>query len=141
MIPLWKKCAPMAWRLPPVMEMILAACAPRCGKKISKGAKWFRSPSPRKERLSRRVIPQPVKQSSIMPQTLYATYDGHVFTPEKEVDLLPNRRYSIRIEMQPEQKPEPKKKILRKLSERAMDLGVSDLAAQHDHYLYGTEKR
>nr|VFK57365.1 MAG: hypothetical protein BECKTC1821F_GA0114240_101712 [Candidatus Kentron sp. TC] len=68
-----------------------------------------------------------------MTQTLYATYDGHVFTPEKEVDLLPNRRYSIRIEIQPEQKPEPKKKILQKLSERAMDLGVSDLAAQHDH--------
>nr|VFK52227.1 MAG: hypothetical protein BECKTC1821D_GA0114238_11597 [Candidatus Kentron sp. TC] len=68
-----------------------------------------------------------------MAQTLYATYDGHVFTPEKEVDLLPNRRYSIRIEIQPEKKPEPKKKILQKLSERAMDLGVSDLAAQHDH--------
>nr|VFK27882.1 MAG: hypothetical protein BECKLPF1236A_GA0070988_106092 [Candidatus Kentron sp. LPFa]VFK32946.1 MAG: hypothetical protein BECKLPF1236C_GA0070990_1018610 [Candidatus Kentron sp. LPFa] len=51
-----------------------------------------------------------------MAQTLYATYDGHVFTPEKEVDLLPNRRYSIRIEMQPEQKPESRKKILRKLS-------------------------
>lgn len=76
-----------------------------------------------------------------MAKTLYATYDGHVFTPEKEVDLLPDRRYLIRIETQPEQKPEPMKKILRKLSERAMDLGVSDLAAQHDHYLYGTEKR
>nr|VFK64684.1 MAG: hypothetical protein BECKUNK1418G_GA0071005_104923 [Candidatus Kentron sp. UNK]VFK71179.1 MAG: hypothetical protein BECKUNK1418H_GA0071006_105323 [Candidatus Kentron sp. UNK] len=73
-----------------------------------------------------------------MAQTLYATYDGHVFMPEKNLDLLPNRRYSIRIEVQPEQKPEPRKRILQKLSERAMDLGVSDLAAQHDDYLYGT---
>ncbi len=24
---------------------------------------------------------------------------------------------------------------------RAMDLGISDLAIQHDHYLYGTDKR
>ena len=24
---------------------------------------------------------------------------------------------------------------------RATDLGVSDLAEQHDHYLYGTEKQ
>ncbi|VFM95086.1 MAG: hypothetical protein BECKG1743D_GA0114223_101526 [Candidatus Kentron sp. G] len=76
-----------------------------------------------------------------MAQTLYATYDGHVFTPENDVDLLPNQRYSIRIEREPEQKPEPKKRILQRLSDRAMDFGISDLAAQHDHYLYGTEKR
>ncbi|MCB2264127.1 MAG: hypothetical protein LGR52_14500 [Candidatus Thiosymbion ectosymbiont of Robbea hypermnestra] len=75
-----------------------------------------------------------------MAQTLYATYDGHVFMPEEKVDLLPNQQYLIRIETKPEQKSEPRKKILQRLSERAMDLGIPDLAAQHDHYLYGTEK-
>ncbi len=74
-----------------------------------------------------------------MVHTLYATYDGHVLMPEGEVDLLPNHRYLIQIESQ--QQPEPKKNVLQRLSERAMDLGVSDLASQHDHYLYGTEKR
>nr|VFJ98860.1 MAG: hypothetical protein BECKLFY1418A_GA0070994_108914 [Candidatus Kentron sp. LFY] len=34
-----------------------------------------------------------------MAQTLYATYDGHVFIPEEKIDLLPNQRYSIRVEM------------------------------------------
>ncbi|CAN2042679.1 DUF104 domain-containing protein [Candidatus Magnetomoraceae bacterium gMMP-15] len=72
-----------------------------------------------------------------MTQTLYATYNGHVFMPEGKVDLLPNQRYLIRIEIKPKQK----NKILQRLSARAMDLGISDLAEQHDHYLYGTEKR
>lgn len=75
-----------------------------------------------------------------MVQTIYATYDGHVFMPEGKVDLLPNQRYLIRVEKKPTQKPKPKKKILQRLSARAMDLGISDLARQHDHYLYGTEK-
>ena len=76
-----------------------------------------------------------------MTQTLYATFDGHVFKPESSIDLIPNERYLIRIEAQPKQKPKGRKKILQRISARAKDLGVSDLAAQHDHYLYGTEKR
>jgi hypothetical protein len=61
--------------------------------------------------------------------------------PEGTVDLLPHQKYLIRIEVSQKPHPERKKNILQRLSERAMDLGVSDLAAQHDHYLYGTEKR
>lgn len=76
-----------------------------------------------------------------MVHKLYATYDGHVLLPEGEVDLLPNHRYLIKIESPQQQRPEPKKNVLQRLSEKAMDLGVSDLASQHDHYLYGTEKR
>lgn len=82
-----------------------------------------------------------VRRNHIMTQTLYAKYDGHVLMPEGKIDLLPNQRYLIRIEIKPKQKPKRKKKILQRLSARAKDLGVSDLAAQHDHYLYGTEKR
>jgi hypothetical protein len=29
----------------------------------------------------------------------------------------------------------------KQILKRAMDLGISDLAMQHDHYLYGTDKR
>jgi len=76
-----------------------------------------------------------------MIKTLYATYDGHVLMPEEKIDLPSNQRYLIRIEIKPKQKIKQKKKILQKLSARAMDLGISDLATQHDHYLYGTEKR
>ncbi len=76
-----------------------------------------------------------------MTQTLYATYDGRVLMPEGEVDLSPNQRYLIHIETEPKQKPGRKKNILKKLSARATDPRITDLAAQHDHYLYGTEKR
>ncbi|MFN2268521.1 MAG: hypothetical protein ABR533_09610 [Desulfonatronovibrio sp.] len=76
-----------------------------------------------------------------MTQTLYATYDGQVLMPEGTVDLLPHQRYLIRIEIPQKAHADHKKNILQRLSARAMDLGVSDLAAQHDHYLYGTGKR
>jgi hypothetical protein len=33
------------------------------------------------------------------------------------------------------------KHILEVLAEMAEDLGLEDLAEQHDHYLYGVEKR
>ena len=39
-----------------------------------------------------------------MTKSLYATFDGHVFTPEEDIDLLPNKRYLISIETQPSQK-------------------------------------
>ncbi|OHB87671.1 MAG: hypothetical protein A3D13_02285 [Planctomycetes bacterium RIFCSPHIGHO2_02_FULL_40_12] len=76
-----------------------------------------------------------------MTKSLYATFDGHVFTPEENINLLPNRRYLISIETPPSQKPGQEGKVLQRIAARAKDLGISDLAAQHDHYLYGTEKQ
>lgn len=76
-----------------------------------------------------------------MTQTLYATYDGHTLLPEKEIDLCLNQRYLIHIEEKATEEKKQKKTVLQRLSERAMDMEISDLAAQHDHYLYGTDKR
>lgn len=76
-----------------------------------------------------------------MTKSLYATFDGRVFTPEEDIDLLPNKRYLISIETQPSQKLNKKGTVLQRVAARAKDLGVSDLAAQHDHYLYGTKKQ
>ena len=70
-----------------------------------------------------------------MIQKVYATYNGHFLEPEEKIDLLTNQRYLIQIEVIKEEKSEQKKTILQKLSSLAMDLGVSDLAEQHDHYL------
>ena len=36
---------------------------------------------------------------------------------------------------------EPSTMAFQRILARAADLGVSDLAEQHDHYLYGTEKQ
>ena len=35
----------------------------------------------------------------------------------------------------------PSTQAFQSILERATDLGVSDLAEQHDHYLYGVDKR
>jgi hypothetical protein len=40
-----------------------------------------------------------------------------------------------------ERQTEPTIRAFRRILERATDLGVSDLAEQHDHYLYGTDKK
>ncbi len=75
-----------------------------------------------------------------MPKTVYAIFDGYNFIPETPVDLESNQRYLIQILTEkPPEKPE--QNVLRRILGRAKDLGVSDLADQHDHYLYGTEKK
>jgi len=39
------------------------------------------------------------------------------------------------------QRAEPPTRAFRKILERATDLGITDLAEQHDHYLYGVGKK
>ncbi len=77
-----------------------------------------------------------------MTKTVHAVFDGKALLPEETVDdLIPYQRYLIQIIFH--EKPLKKKsnRVLQRILARATDLGVSDLAAQHDHYLYGTEKR
>jgi len=75
-----------------------------------------------------------------MTKTVYAIFDGYSFIPEIPLDLQANQRYLIQISSEkPSEKSE--KNVLKRILARAEDLGISDLADQHDHYLYGTEKR
>ena len=76
-----------------------------------------------------------------MTTDIYAVYDGKVFKPEQPLKLKPNQRYRIRIELEKKSNKKSTGRVLQRISARAQDLGVSDLAEQHDHYLYGTEKR
>ena len=76
-----------------------------------------------------------------MVNTVYALFDGQSFIPERNVDFQPNERYLIKVEVLNEKKIKKKKNILKRISERATNLGIPDFAEQHDHYLYGTEKR
>jgi hypothetical protein len=78
-----------------------------------------------------------------MPRTVPVVFDGEVFRPTEPVDLPPNVRAEVvipddRAEQEPARSPRAIQRILDRA--RAMDL-PSDLAAQHDHYLYGTPKR
>ena len=74
-------------------------------------------------------------------KTLTVTFDGQVLCPEEPVDLEPNVHYIVTVERKEEKPQMPSNWAFRRILERATDLGISDLAKQHDHYLYGTEKR
>jgi hypothetical protein len=77
-----------------------------------------------------------------MTKTLHAVFDGKALFPEEAVDdLVPYQRYLIQIIFQEKPLKKKKNRVLQRISARATDLGVSDLAAQHDHYLYGTKKK
>jgi hypothetical protein len=69
-----------------------------------------------------------------LPQDLYARLEA-LATAER-TDVLEFLRRMTEPEPESEE-PSAFQRIL----ERATDLGVSDLAEQHDHYLYGLPKR
>lgn len=77
-----------------------------------------------------------------MQRSIRVIFDGEVLRPEEPLDLTPNGRYLVSIQESP---PEPTKPdapgMLDDLLDLVTEFGVSDLAAQHDHYLYGTPKR
>lgn len=71
---------------------------------------------------------------------LHAVFDGKVLKPEESAGLEVGKRYVLTIE--------PKQKIADVKGGPAFDLSslavkttISDLATEHDHYLYGTSKR
>lgn len=75
-----------------------------------------------------------------MTKTLHAVFDGKVLKPEESVDLEVGKRYVLTIE--PKQKiPDVKEDPAFDLSSLAVKTNISDLAREHDHYLYGISKR
>lgn len=78
-----------------------------------------------------------------MARTVVVVYEGEVFWPVEPGDLPPNTRGTVTIGDQADEQPpvSPPRSVQRILERaRALDL-PPDLAAQHDHYLYGTPKR
>lgn len=73
-----------------------------------------------------------------MSDPIAAHFDGQFIVPDEPVQLPIGQRLRVRIEMV---EPEPAK--FADLLSFASDLpdAPADLAAQHDHYLYGSPKR
>lgn len=67
-----------------------------------------------------------------MKKTLKAVFDGKVLRPEEPVDLEPNAHYLVTVERAEEKPMVPPNRTLRRILERATDLGVSDFAKQHE---------
>lgn len=78
-----------------------------------------------------------------MTKTLKARFDGRVLVPEQPVDLPQNCVLKIHVEEAAEPEAIAPLAALADWAEQLPDDPDSptDLAAQHDHYLYGTPKR
>jgi hypothetical protein len=78
--------------------------------------------------------------------TLKAHFDGKVIVPDEPVELPEGELLVVRVTV-PRRKPKGKrregKSALKWLAEHAVksDNLPTDLAHQHDHYLYGTPKK
>ena len=77
-------------------------------------------------------------------KTVQAVYEGGVFRPSDPVDLPEKSQVQLTIESKPS--PAKGQSTLAELAEIALQYPENpdlprDLAAQHDHYLYGTPKR
>ena len=77
-----------------------------------------------------------------MKRTVDVVYDGEVLRPQEPLDLEPNARYRVTIEGEAARPSKPTRpRALGRILARARDLGIPDLAEQHDHYLYGLPKQ
>ena len=73
-----------------------------------------------------------------MVQSILAKFDGAVIVPDEPLSLLPGQR--LRVEIETIDGKVPRFADLLDLEADVAD-APSDLANQHDHYLYGTPKR
>jgi Uncharacterized protein conserved in archaea len=71
-----------------------------------------------------------------MEKTVDATFDGEVFRPDEPVDLEPNTKVRLQLEVKKKKKPGKPYAFLDYLMSLNMD-GPSDWSTNLDDYLYG----
>ncbi len=76
-----------------------------------------------------------------MKQTIDVIFDGEVLRLQQPLDLIPNTSYRVTIEDLAAPPISEQGGPFDRILALAQDLGIPDLAEQHDHYLYGTPKR
>lgn len=77
-----------------------------------------------------------------MARTVIAVFDGEVLRPQQPLDLQKDRSYCVTIEDERTAEHVGQESgVLDDLLDLGVDTGITDLAEQHDHYLYGTPKR
>jgi hypothetical protein len=74
-----------------------------------------------------------------LPRPLYARLESLAQEEQTDMMALLSRLVVLAAKSSPSAKPQTR--AFQRILDRATDLGVNDLAEQHDHYLYGTEKR
>jgi metal-responsive CopG/Arc/MetJ family transcriptional regulator len=74
-----------------------------------------------------------------LPKDLYARLD--TLAKQERTDVVALLTRLTASATAPRAEAEPSTAAFQRILDRATDLGVSDLAEQHDHYLYGAEKQ
>lgn len=73
-----------------------------------------------------------------LPTQLY--YQLQSLAEAEQTDVIGLLRRLLSAPPEPAPRPQTTTQAFQRILERATDLGVNDLAEQHDHYLYGIEK-
>jgi predicted DNA-binding antitoxin AbrB/MazE fold protein len=76
-----------------------------------------------------------------MATTVHVVYDGSVLRPIDDIKLIPGKKYTITIDYEGDYEKNPELDPAFNIASLAVDTNIPDLAHEHDHYLYGTEKR
>lgn len=71
---------------------------------------------------------------------MHAVFDGKVLKPEGSVDLEAGKRYVLVIESAQELSTVEEDPAF-DVASLAVQTNISDLATEHDHYLYGRPRR
>lgn len=75
-----------------------------------------------------------------MTKTITATFDGKYLRPDNPVDLQPNQRYVITIELETETQTQPSGWSAIEAFAGTVE-APPDWSTEHDHYLYGSPKQ
>jgi predicted DNA-binding antitoxin AbrB/MazE fold protein len=73
--------------------------------------------------------------------TITAIYENGILRPLSPLALPESARVRLHIESETDDNSTADGHLLYDLLSMATDLGVNDLAEQHDHYLYGVDKQ
>ena len=76
-----------------------------------------------------------------MATIMHVVFDGSVLRPIDEIKLIPGKRYTIIIDSEGDLRENPELDPAFNIASLAVDTGIPSLASEHDHYLYGTDKR
>lgn len=111
-----------------------------CGVIVKKGGAAFSPARPHKLIIHEGYDHQIQEVVFRVTKTLKVLFDGAVFRPTGPVDLEAGKKYTITVKLSPED-PDVDKDPAFDIASLAVDTHIPDLAAEHDHYLYGTPKR
>jgi len=75
-----------------------------------------------------------------MVKTMKVVFDGSVFRPSGPVHLEAGKKYTIVVKSLPED-PDVENDPAFDISSLAVTTDIQDLSTEHDHYLYGLQKR